>query len=188
MTQKYRARLLSFVILTCSMLCCVPVLAATNFDLDGQDYKSHRNLRPGQREGFVEMGLVDEDRQRRGSYFLWRELNAPATIDVTWNPLTTYTPPTGFRATIARRGEAEIPSYALTGYRLVWEAWDERDRPVGAGEQRIPDVGPTFNSEASWQQPSATRSLKLRLRLYRPTGFLAAEKEVVWWQPRSGVQ
>jgi beta-glucuronidase len=153
-----------------------------------QDYKSHRNLRPGQRAGFVEMGLVDEDRQRRGSYFLWRELNAPATIEVNWNPLTTYTPPAGFRATIARRGESEIPSYALSGYRLVWEAFDEHDRPVGAGEQLVPDAGPTFTATASWQPPSATRSLKLRLRLYRPTGFLAAERTVVWWQPRSGVQ
>jgi beta-glucuronidase len=153
-----------------------------------QDYKSHRNLRPGQREGFVEMGLVDEDRQRRGSYFLWRELNSPATIEINWNPLTTYMPPAGFRATIARRGEAEIPSYALSGYRLFWEAWDEHDRPIGSGDQLLPDVGPTFTATASWQPPPATRSLTLRLRLYRPTGFLAADKEFVWWQPRSGVQ
>jgi beta-glucuronidase len=153
-----------------------------------QDYKSHRNLRPGQREGFVEMGLVDEDRQRRSSYFLWRELNAPATIEVSWNPLTTYTPPAGFRAKIARRGAAEIPSYALSGYRLVWEARDEHDRAVGSGEQLMPDVGPAFTASASWQSPSATRSLKLSLRLYRPTGFLAAEKDLIWWQPRSGVQ
>src|SRR2546425_12827435 len=112
------------------------------------------------------MGLADENRQRRGSYFLWRELNAPATIEVRWNPLTTYTPPAGFRATIARRGEAEIPSYALSGYRLVWEAWDEHDRVIAAGDQLLPDVAPNFTAAASWQPPSATRSVKLHLRLY----------------------
>jgi len=150
-----------------------------------QDYKSHRNLRPGRREGFVEMGLVDEDRQRRPSYFLWRELNAPATIALSWNPLTTYTPPAGFHATIARRGEDEIPSYALRGYRLVWEAWDDNDRRIASGEQILPEVGPAFTVEASWQPP-ATKSVKLRLGLYRPTGFLAAEQTLRWWQPRSG--
>jgi beta-glucuronidase len=152
-----------------------------------QDYKSHRNLRPGEDQGFVEMGVVDEDRQRRPSYFLWRELNAPATISVDWNPITTYTPPAGFRATIRRRGEGEIPSYDLRGYRLVWDAWDDDDQRVGGGEQTLPDIGPARTVEASWQPP-ATKSMKLRLRLYRPTGFLALEETLDWWQPRSDGQ
>ena len=150
-----------------------------------QDYKSHRNLRPGQREGFVEMGLVDEDRQRRSSYFLWLKLNAPATIALSWNPLTTYTPPAGFRATVARRRQDEIPSYALRGYRLLWEAWDDEDRRIASGERVLPEVGPDFVIEASWQPPM-TKSVRLRLRLYRPTGFLATEQTLRWWQPRSG--
>jgi hypothetical protein len=152
-----------------------------------QDYKSHRNLRPGEDQGFVEMGVVDEDRQRRPSYFLWRELNAPATIGVDWNPITTYTPPAGFRATIGRRGEGEIPSYNLRGYRLVWDAWDDDDRRVGGGEQTLPEIGPAHTVEASWQPPT-TKSMKLRLRLYRPTGFLALEETLLWWQPRSDGQ
>jgi beta-glucuronidase len=150
-----------------------------------QDYKSHRNLRPGLRQGFVEMGLVDEDRQRRPSYFLWRELNAPATIALSWNPLTTYTPPAGFRATIARRGEAEIPSYELRGYRAVWEAWDDDDLRIGGGEQMLPDIGAASTVEAAWQVPT-TKSVRLVVRLYRPTGFLATEQTLRWWQPRSG--
>ena len=36
MTIRYRARLLSFAILTCVTLCCVPAVAATNVDLDGK--------------------------------------------------------------------------------------------------------------------------------------------------------
>lgn len=42
MTQRYRARLLSFVILICSPLCCVPAVAVTNFDLDGK-WQFHRH-------------------------------------------------------------------------------------------------------------------------------------------------
>ena len=33
-----------------------------------QDYKSPRNLWPGETEGYVEHGLVDEARQRKPSY------------------------------------------------------------------------------------------------------------------------
>src|SRR3989442_8187539 len=103
------------------------------------------------------MGLADENRQRRGSYFLWRELNAPATIEVRWNPLTTYTPPAGFRATIARRGEAEIPSYALSGYLLVWGARAEPAPGIPFGRQLPPRFAPHFLAAPSSQAPFATR-------------------------------
>src|SRR2546428_7472344 len=134
------------------------------------------------------MGLADENRQRRGSYFLWRELNAPATIEVRWNPLTTYTPPAGFRATIARRGEAEIPSYALSGYRLVLEALGEHDRGIAAGDQLLPHVAPNFTAAASWQPPSANKTLKPSLRFVPPPGLFSAEKHACLWAPRRRVQ
>ena len=37
-----------------------------------QDYKSRRYFWPGQEEGYLEHGLVDEDRQRKPSYRLER--------------------------------------------------------------------------------------------------------------------
>ncbi|HWS99756.1 MAG TPA: glycoside hydrolase family 2 TIM barrel-domain containing protein [Pyrinomonadaceae bacterium] len=150
-----------------------------------QDYKSHRNLRPGMDSGFVEMGVVDENRQRYPSFNLWKELNAPARVKVDWNPLTTYTSPAGFRATIERRGPEEIPSYALRGYRLAWEVFDYNDQRVAGGEQELPEVGATVTVEGKWAAP-ATRAVTLRLRLYRPTGFLAQEETLEWWQPLGG--
>jgi hypothetical protein len=150
-----------------------------------QDYKSHRNLRPGMQSGFVEMGVVDENRQRYPSFQLWKELNAPARIKMDWNPLTTYTSPVGFRATVERRGENEIPSYALKGYRLTWEVTDYQDQIIARGAQEVPEVGAAFTFEAKWPAP-ATRAVTLRLRLYRPTGFLAQEETLEWWQPLSG--
>ena len=43
-----------------------------------QDYKSHRNLWPGLTSDWVEMGLVDEYRQRLPSYAAWQERTSPA--------------------------------------------------------------------------------------------------------------
>jgi len=37
-----------------------------------------RNLRPGWQDGYVEHGLVDEYRQRKPSYYVWKDLNAPS--------------------------------------------------------------------------------------------------------------
>jgi beta-glucuronidase len=150
-----------------------------------QDYKSHRNLRPGMDSGFVEMGVVDENRQRQPSFGLWKKLNAPARISVDWNPLTTYTSPAGFRATIERRRTDEIPSYTLRGYRLAWEVLDYNDQRVAGGEQELPEVGTPYTLEVKWPAP-ATRAVTLRLRLYRPTGLLAQEETLEWWQPLGG--
>jgi hypothetical protein len=149
-----------------------------------QDYKSHRNLRPGFDKGQVEMGLVDENRQRRPSYGLWQRLNSPAKVALDWSPPTMYTPPEGFRATVARRGPDELPSYALRGYRVEWEARDDDDRLVAKGERVLPDVGEAQTVEGKWAAPT-TKAVTLTFRLYRPTGFLAYETKLSWWQPRS---
>ena len=37
------------------------------------------------RQGYVEHGLVDENRQRKPSYYVWKDLNAPAAIEVQWD-------------------------------------------------------------------------------------------------------
>jgi hypothetical protein len=44
-----------------------------------QDYKSHQNLWPGHEEGYVEIGLVDEYRQRRPSFWVWEKRNSSRT-------------------------------------------------------------------------------------------------------------
>jgi hypothetical protein len=148
------------------------------------DYKSHRNLWPGRTAGIVDHGVVDENRQRRPSYQVWRSLNSPAHIQMGWN----YDPdqqPVGFHATLSRRGSDEIPSYALRGYRVSWELRDRDNTKVAGGEEDLPEIGPPQTLEASWPTPTS-RSLKLTLRISRPTGFVAAEQVLNWWEPRSG--
>jgi hypothetical protein len=148
-----------------------------------QDYKSHRNLWPGETEGVVNTGVVDAARQRRSSYFMWQELNNPAHIRTEWQ----YDPnrwPTGFRATIERRRPNEILSYMLRGYRVTWEVQDDDNRTLAAGSKTLPDVGPPQTVEINWKMAAPSKSVHMRLRLCRPPGFVAIEKTLEWWQPR----
>jgi len=149
-----------------------------------QDYKSHRNLWPGVTAGIVDRGVVDENRQRRPSYQVWQGLSSPAHIQMGWN----FDPerrPVGFSATLSRRGPDEIPSYSLRGYRVRWEVCHRDNTKLAGGEKDLPEIGAPQTLEANWPT-SPSRSLKLTLRLFRPTGFVAAEQVLDWWEPRSG--
>ena len=149
-----------------------------------QDYKSHRNLWPGETAGYVDHGVVDEYRQRRPSYYVWKELNSPAHVNLEWK-YGLQRVPVGFRAGIERRLPDEIPSYDLRDYRLVWELRDDDNSKLAGGEKSLPDIGPPAALEANWTAAS-TKSLRLILKLYRPTGFIAAEKTLTWWALRPG--
>jgi beta-glucuronidase len=148
-----------------------------------QDYKSHRNLRPGETKGFVEMGLVDEWRQRRPSWSLWHELNAPARVTVAWNQ--TYETPTAFRATLVPRNETEIPSYRLRGWLADWEVRDDDDRSLAKGSLALGELAGPREISGAWA-PASSKALKLRFRLVRPDGSLALDETFSWWQPRAG--
>ncbi len=152
-----------------------------------QDYKSHRNLWPGFTEGVVDIGVVDENYQRRPSYYVWKELNAPARIEAafTGGP---YSPPAGFNATIVRRPYTELPSYPLHDYRLRWEVRDQNNGLVASGEREFADLEQPTAVSGTWQPKDSTIGLTLEITLTRPTGFAAAEKRVEWLLPRSGGQ
>jgi hypothetical protein len=149
-----------------------------------QDYKSHRNLWPGLTTDWVEMGLVDENRQRLPSYAAWKERTSPARLDVAWTR-TPFGPPTGFRATVERRSPAELPSYELRDYRLEWEARDHDGTLLGGSVTDLPVVGAPATVEGQWAA-TASREVRLTVRVVRPTGFVAAERTERWWEPRSG--
>jgi hypothetical protein len=150
-----------------------------------QDYKSHRNLWPGETSGYVEMGLVDENRQRLPSYTVWKDETSPARLSVEWTKGSPFGPPTGFRATVTRRPPTELPAYDLRGYRLEWEARDHDGAVLSSGSQALPLVGAPASAFGSWPA-TASREVRLSVRLVRPTGFVAAETSERWWDPRSG--
>jgi len=148
-----------------------------------QDYKSHRNLWPGETSGYVEMGLVDENRQRRPSYDVWQEMNAPARLAVEWNE--TYRTPTAFRVTVTPRTESEIPFLPLRGYRVEWELRDDDDRVVARRSAELPDADGPRDVAGVWTQTDS-KSLRLAFRLLQPDGRPALDEVLRWRLPRSG--
>jgi len=149
-----------------------------------QDYKSHRNLRPGMTAGEVEMGLVDENRQRYPSFYLWREENSPAIVDLLWTQQA-WQPPTGFSATVSRRPESTIPSYILRSYRAEWELHGADGTLVEEGSAELPDIGSPHTVTAAFRTREK-RGMELTFRLRRPTGYIAIEKTLNWWPGNSG--
>jgi beta-glucuronidase len=137
-----------------------------------QDYKSHRNLWPGLVKGYVDMGVVDEHRQRKPSYDAWREETAPARVRVNW-VRDSADRPIGFRATVERRSAGEIPSYDLRGYAAVWEVRKPDGSLVAESQTALPTIGAPASVEGSWAA-SSSPGLELRFRVLRPTGFEAA--------------
>ncbi|PYV08722.1 MAG: hypothetical protein DMG23_12870, partial [Acidobacteria bacterium] len=83
-----------------------------------------------------------------------------------------------------RRRPDEIPSYTLHNYRVTWEARDNDGEIVAGGEKALPEIGPSQSLEGSWPALK-TKSLRLTLTVYRPTGFVAAQEIIDWWEPRS---
>lgn len=144
-----------------------------------QDYKSRRTLRPGWNEGFVEHGLVDEYRQRKPSYYVWKELNAPATITAHWEA-DSGTTPTHFAVTVTPNNVESLPYYPLHDYRLAWQVSDETGRLVSSGEQRFTDLNQPEVVSGQLEPTSDPRVLKLHVSLLRPANTVAAETSVDW--------
>jgi beta-glucuronidase len=147
-----------------------------------QDYQSFHNLRPGQSDHYVDHGVVDKDRQRRPSYYVWQEMNAPAHVDLVW-AYDEKGIPAGFRASVRRRSEQEIPSYPLVDYVLEWRLLDSAGTKIAGNVQTLAPMGPDQAVEGTWPA-GKSQSLRLELVLYRPTGFVALRKTLTWLNPR----
>jgi beta-glucuronidase len=143
-----------------------------------QDYKSRRTLRPGWDGGFVEHGLVDEYRQRKPSYYVWKEHNAPAAIEARWE--TSASAPTQFTVTVTPNKVADLPYYPLHNYRIGWEVSDGSGKLIKRGEQTFADLEGTQVISGQIQPGTDTKLLKLHVMLLRPENTAAAEKSIEW--------
>jgi hypothetical protein len=144
-----------------------------------QDYKSRRNLRPGWTEGYVEHGLVDEYRQRKPSYYVWKELNAPAAMDAHWDQ-TSAVAPSSFTVTLTPNRTSDLPFYPLHDYRLTWELSDQVGKLLGSGEHLFADLSNVQTVSGNVGPQPDARTLKLHLTLLRPGGTIAAERSLGW--------
>lgn len=147
-----------------------------------QDYHSSHNLRPGQSDSFVDHGLVDKNRQRRPSFYVWQQENAPAHIDVKWN-FDAKGVPTGFQAAIARRSELEIPAYPLVNYSVSWHVLDASKKQISGEAHALQPIGPIQTVSGQWGVQK-TNAYSLELTLLRPTGFVAQRKVLTWRNPQ----
>jgi len=149
-----------------------------------QDYKSPRNLWAGETAGYVEHGLVDENRQRKPSYFAYRERTAPLAATLAW----TYSAPglTGFQAVLRRNAITQIPSYPLAGYRVEWRMLDRDGVHLGDGAQPLPDLEAPVTVDGAWPAPKALKEATLRLRVVGPDGTLVLEQELAYNTLRFG--
>src|SRR3984957_1225988 len=142
-----------------------------------QDYKSHRNVRLGLNEGFVDHGLVDEYRQRKPSYYVWKEMNSPAAVTVRWNSGTSLH--ASFTATIKPNSVESLPSYPLHSYRLLWEIYDDT-KLISKGERGLSESPGVQSVSGQIEGGAGIHKLQLHLALVRPTGDIAAEKILDW--------
>lgn len=144
-----------------------------------QDYKSRRNLPGGRERGYVEHGLVDEYRQRKPSYYVWKDLNAPATMEAQWSHALER-PPASFTVTLTPNGIQDLPSYPLRDYRLAWEVSDQAGKLLASGEQPLADLSGARTVSAKVGPQSDVKALKLHLTLLRPGGMVAAQSSLDW--------
>ena len=144
-----------------------------------QDYKSRRNIAAGREEGYVEHGLVDENRQRKPSYYVWKELNAPAALEAHWDRAPDG-PPASFTVTLKPNGIEDLPSYPLRDYRVAWELCDQAGKLLASGERQFADLNSAQTVSANVGAQPGAKTLKLHVTLLRPGGAIAAESSVDW--------
>jgi len=127
--------------------------------------------------GFM-TGVVDAERNRRGSWYRLREEYAPALIEA-----VTFSPVQGNRrsatVTLRTRGplDTDMPAYALRGYRLHWAVTSPEGQTVfSEGEIALPTLEPgsEWSGQAEWAVPEA--EYVFSVSVVRPTGFTVIER------------
>lgn len=138
------------------------------------DYKSHHGIWPGYTEGYDDIGVEDENRQRRPSYYVWQKLNEPVNIGLVLK-LDAENYPIGFVANVRRKPLNALPSYPLRGYEAVWELRDRDGNLLKQGRQALPDLEQTQTITAIWPKEEFARET-LTLNILDPQGYGVAER------------
>jgi hypothetical protein len=138
-------------------------------------YQDYRSLC-----GFV-MGVVDAQRNRRGSWHVLREAYAPLLVES-----VEFSGPSGgtCRAAITLRArgpvDEDIPAYTLREYRLCWEVARREDGKVAAeGALVLPTLEPgaRWLGEVAWDEPGD--EVVFTLSVARPLGHTVVERSYV---------
>jgi hypothetical protein len=143
-----------------------------------QDYRSHRNLWPGQVEGFVDHGVVDEQRVHKPSYAVWQELNAPVGIEARWIGGVGQSP-SGFRAVLTPHTAQQLPSYPLHDFVVHWRIESADHQLLASGERELGSSGAT-TINAHLPRNAGAPGEQLQVSVLDPAGSLAADFHLAW--------
>ena len=162
----------------------LPVLAARDWIAGAilwcyQDYKSQRNLWPGETEGYVDHGLVDEARQRRPSYAVWQQLNTPAKVTAQWSGPAERAPQ-GFAITVTPNTERNLPFYPLRDYGLKWGVVDEQGKTLVNGTRPPSEMTQTVSVTGVLPAEAHAKRYRLKVELLSPTGLDGAQATLEW--------
>ncbi|MGA9349402.1 MAG: glycoside hydrolase family 2 TIM barrel-domain containing protein [Anaerolineae bacterium] len=145
-----------------------PFVAAVIF-WSYQDYRTP--------SGFM-TGVVDAERNRRGSWYLLRDEYTPVLIEsVTFSPA--HGNSRSATVTLRTRGpvETDMPAYTLREYKLHWAVTSPEGETVfSEGEIALPTLEPgsEWSGQAEWAVPEA--EYVLSVSVIRPTGFTVIER------------
>lgn len=134
-----------------------------------QDYRT--------RSDFI-MGLVDYNRNRRGSWEVLREEYAPVLID----SLSLSTMPDGKSATtiaLHTRGpiDVDMPVYTLRGYSLHWEVTSQDgSEKFSAGNISLPELAPASQWSGEIEFSPPVEDFAITVSIIRPTGYTVIER------------
>ena len=142
-----------------------------------QDYKSRRFYWPGQEDAVFDHGIVDADRQRKSSYFAWKELNEPARVDARWGDVRDGAP-ASFTVSVTPNKASQLPYQPLAGFRATWQLVDAENHEFARGELPL-DAGGAGSASARVPSQPEKKPMRLRVKLLRPDGSVAAQRELV---------
>lgn len=116
-----------------------------------QDYHSNRNLYAGSVDGYVDHGVVDENRQRKPSYTAWEQRNRALDVSVTWSVGEGGLK--GFIAKVAPRPVGALPSYPVIGAKVRWKALDQNGAVIAESALQDLDLTAATTVAGAWDKP-----------------------------------
>lgn len=116
-----------------------------------QDYHSNRNLYAGSVDGYVDHGVVDENRQRKPSYAVWEQRNRAIDVSVAWSVGEGGLK--GFTAKVAPRAAGALPSYPVIGAKVRWKALDQNGAVIAESAPRDLDLTAAVTVAGAWDKP-----------------------------------
>ncbi|HSA95786.1 MAG TPA: glycoside hydrolase family 2 TIM barrel-domain containing protein, partial [Acidobacteriota bacterium] len=130
------------------------------------DYNDYRTHIGDKGEGVFKQrvhGVVDVLGDRKPSFDVLRRESSPVgSLEARFD---------GRTVTVMIRTRADLPAYALKGYKLRWTAYGKEAIPLARGEAPLPDLAP---GDAIERRFDPRRNDAVLVEIVRPTGFTAA--------------